>query len=205
MDKQFHFVAAYLLALESYCKDIHYYCKDFGTHLFADTELDGLSELRDELFENVMLGSHVLPYPSQNYLEVASVLTPVIGAEDEEYNIRMLCALLEMGSDLVNGIEGTTRGQNALLDEIAGHIDKAQGLCFILLRKYGEKALDESVKVEHCKGCIEKAADRAKAILAKIDDKKVAETVLDYSNQHAAMCEDTEEDALDKLRKKLGV
>ena len=49
---------------------------------------------------------------------------------------------------------------------------------------------------------MEKAVDRAKAILAEIDYDKVAETVLDYSNQHAAMCE---EDTLDKLSKKLGV
>ena len=87
MDKRFHLLAAYLLALESYCKDIHYYCKDFGTHLFADVEMDDLSDLRDQLFENVMLGSHILPYPSTKYLAAASVMVPLISAEDEENNI----------------------------------------------------------------------------------------------------------------------
>lgn len=204
MDKQFHLLAAYLLALESYCKDIHYYCKDFGTHLFADVEMDDLAEFRDQLFENVMLGSHVLPYSSQKYLAAASVMVPPISVDDEEANIRMLSALIEMGVNLVNSFEGATRGQNALLDEIAGHLDKAHGLCFLLLRKYGEQ-VQESVKVEHCKGCVQRAVDRAKAILAKINYDEVAKTVLDYSNQHAAMCEEVEEDTLDKLSKKLGV
>lgn len=204
MDKQFHLLVSYLIALASYAKDFHYYCKSFGKHLYADVVEDDLYDYIDELKENVMLGSHVLPYSSQKYLAAASVMVPPISVDDEETNVRMLSALLEMGSDFVNNFEGATRGQNALLDEIAGHLDKAQGLCFLLLRKYGEQ-VQESVKVEHCKGCVQRAVDRAKAILAKIDYDEVAKTVLDYSNQHAAMCEEVEEDTLDKLSKKLGV
>ena len=202
MDKQFHFLVSYLIALASYAKDFHYYCKSFGNHLFADVVEDGIYDnFIDAIKENVMLGSHVLPYSSQKYLAAASMLVPPISAEDMEQNIRMLSALIEMGSDLVNNFEGTTRGQNALLDDIAGHLDKAQGLCFLLLRKYGEQ-VQEGAKVEHCKACVEKAVDRAKAILAKIDYDKVADTVLDYEAQNLLVAE---ENTLDKLSKKLGI
>ena len=200
----FHLLISYLIALANFAKDIHYNCKSFGTHLFMDTVYDDLYEFTDTIRESVIMAAHQLPHSSQGYLMAAAAMVPPIDREDMKANLDFLMALIEFGSLLVNGTEGTTRGQNALLDDIAGHLDKANGLTFMLMRKFGEP-VQESVKVEHCKGCIEKAVDRAKAILAKIDDKKVAETVLDYSNQHAAMCEDTEEDALDKLSKKLGV
>ena len=200
----FHLLISYLIALANFAKDIHYNCKSFGTHLFVDDVIyDDLYEYTDTIRESVIMAAHQLPRSSQQYLMAASAMIPPINREDMKANLDMLMGLIEFGSLLVSGFEGATRGQNALLDDIAGHLDKANGLTFMLMRKFGEP-VQESVKVEHCNGCIEKAVDRAKAILAKIDYDEVAKTVLDYSNQHAAMCED-EEDTLDKLSRKLGV
>ena len=167
---------------------------------------DNLYEYLDEIKENILLGSERLPLSSKNYLTVAAVMTPQI-TNDDVQNLMLMKAFLNAGKQMVNNMEGTSRGENALLDEIAGHLDKALGLTFLQLRKFTpiEIKVQESVTVEHCKACVEKNIDRAKAMLAKINYDKVADTVLDYSNQHAAMCEDTEEDVLNKLSKKLGV
>ena len=203
MDK-FHFLVSYLIALQAYAKDFHYYCKSFGKHLYADLVQDDLYDYIDQIKENVMLGSDMLPYSSKKYLQAAALLVPPLTGEDPK-DLEMLKAFMEFGRVFVNNIEGATRGQNALLDEIAGHLDKAIGLAYLQLRKFlGDVKVQESeFKKEECKACIEKAVDRAKATLAKIDYDKVADTVLDYEAQNLLVAE--EESTLDKLSKKLGV
>lgn len=201
MDK-FHFLIVYLMALQAFAKDFHYYCISFGEHLFADVVQDDLYDYIDQIKENVLLGSGELPYSSKRYLASAAVLTPTI-CENHTLNITLLQSFIGLGQEIVSAIEGTTRGQNALLDEIAGHLDKAAGLTFLQCRKF-EVEVQEGAQVEHCKACIEKAVDRAKATLAKIDYDKVARTVLDYEAQNLMVAEE-EEDTLDKLSKKLGV
>ena len=204
MDR-FHFLIVYLIALQAFAKDFHYYCKSFGEHLYADLVQDDLYTYIDQIKENVMLGSGILPYSSKRYLASAGALVPPVSNDDKQ-NLLMLKSLIGLGQEIVNDIEGTNRGQNALLDEIAGHLDKAAGLAFLQLRKFTpiEIKVQESVNVEHCKACIEKAVDRAKATLAKIDDDKVADTVLDYEAKNLLVAEG-EESTLDKLSKKLGV
>ena len=207
MDK-FHFLVSYLTALANFAKDFHYYCKSFGKHLFADEVYDGLYDFTDTIRESVMLASNTLPFSSRKYLSAATMLVPPI-TNDEQANLEMLEALLNVGRDLVNNFEGTSRGQNALLDEIAGHLDKMAGLTFLQLRKY-EVEVEVSVKEskgytkEECKACVERAVDRAKAELAKIDYEKVADQIVAYSGQQQ-MLEGEEESTLDKLIKKLGV
>ena len=206
MQDDTHLLISYLTALANFAKDFHYYCKSFGKHLFADVVEDNLYEYLDEIKENILLGSERLPLSSKVYLQIAAVMTPQI-TNDDVQNLVLMKMFLNAGKQMVNDMVGTSRGENALLDEIAGHLDKAIGLTFLQLRKFTpiEIKVQESVTVEHCKACVEKDIDRAKAMLAKINYDKVADTVLDYSNQHAAMCEDTEEDVLNKLSKKLGV
>ena len=199
----FHFLVTYLIALQAYAKDFHYYCKTFGKHLFADVVQDDLYDYIDQIKENVMLSSGVLPYSSRRYLAAATALVPPITGDDAK-DLEMLQAFLEFGRTFVNGTEGTSRGQNALLDEIASHLDKAIGLTFLQLRKILPAEVQESAyKKEECKACIEKAVDRAKATLAKIDYNKVANTVLDYEAQNLLVAE--EESTLDKLERKLGI
>ena len=201
--ENFHFLVSYLIALQAYAKDFHYYCKTFGKHLFADVVQDDLYDYIDQIKENVMLGSGVLPYSSRKYLAAAvPLVAPITG--DDAKDLEMLKAFLEYGQKVVNNIEGTTRGQNALLDDIASHLDKAIGLTFLQLRKILPTEVQESeYKKEECKACIEKAVDRAKATLAKIDYDKVAKTVLDYEAQNLLVAE--EESTLDKLERKLGI
>lgn len=212
MQDDSHLLIIYLTALANFAKDFHYYCKSFGKHLYADVIEDNLYSLLDEIKENVLLGSGKLPMSSKNYLTVAAIMTPQI-VDDDKQNLMLMYEFLKYGQKLVNDMVGITRGENALLDEIAGHLDKAAGLTFLQLRKFTpiEIKVQESVNVEHCKACIEKAVDRAKATLAKIDRDKVAKTVLDYEAQNLLVAEEEEiteedvKDTLDLLAKKLGV
>ena len=197
--EDFNLLVSYLIALQNFAKDFHYYCKSFGQHLFADVAGDDVLEYTDQIRENVMLGSQELPRSSKQYLMAAALLAPVI-TEDTATNLRLFADFVKFGVDLVNRMEGTTRGQNALLDEIAGHLDKTAGLLFLQLRRY--EGVDESFKKEECEGCTQKAVDRAKAVLAKIDYDKVAKTVLDYEAQNLLVAEDS---ALDRVSKKLGL
>ena len=199
----FHFLIVYLMALQAFAKDFHYYCISFGEHLYADVVQDDLYDYIDQIKENVLLGSGELPYSSKRYLASAAVLTPTI-CENHVLNMTLLQSFIGLGQEIVSAMEGTTRGQNAILDEIAGHLDKAAGLAFLQCRKF-EAEVQESAKVEHCKACIEKAVDRAKATLAKIDYDEVARTVLDYEAKNLLVAEEEEESTLDKLSKKLGV
>ena len=202
-DERFHFLISYLTALANYAKDFHYYCKSFGVHLFCDEVFDGLYDYTDQIRENVMLGSGVLPHSSRGYLMAA--IPMVMPIDDDEYkNFEMLMGLLEMGRLIVNDMKGTSRGQNALLDDIAGHIDKMCGLTFLQLRKFDNVHEGKNFTKEECKACVERAVDRAKAELAKINYDKVADQIIATSGQQQ-MLEGEEENTLDKLSKKLGI
>lgn len=197
----FHLLISYLTALANFAKDFHYYCKSFGKHLFADVAYDNIYDYLDEIKENVLLGGRELPRSSKQYLMAAAILAPTI-TEDDVVNLKLFAKFVKFGVDLVNKMEGTTRGQNALLDEIAGHLDKTAGLLFLQLRKYGGVFESDNFKKEECEGCTQRAVDRAKAVLAKIDYDKVAKTVLDYEAQNLLVAE---ESTLDRVSKKLGL
>ena len=201
MDKQFHILVAYLIALQNFAKDFHYYCKSFGKHLFCDVVSDDLYDYTDSIRESVMLGNGELPLPSKIYLDLAAGLAPMV-ANDDRINLLSLYEFLKTGSALISIITANSRGENAILDEISGHLDKAKGLTFLQLRKF-ETPVTEA-EVEHCKACSQKAIDRAKAKLAKIDYDNVAKTVLDYEAQNLLVAEE-EENTLDKLSRKLGI
>lgn len=201
MDKQFHILVAYLIALQNYAKDFHYYCKSFGKHLFCDVISDDLYDYTDEIRENVMLGNEELPLPCKIYLDLAAELAPMV-TSDDRLNLLNLYEFLKTGSAIISVITANSRGENAILDEIAGHLDKGKGLTFLQLRKFGTPVTE--AEVEHCKACSQKAIDRAKAKLAKIDYDNVAKTILDYEAQNLLVAEE-EENTLDKLSKKLGI
>lgn len=192
-----------LVAICNYAKDLHYNVKGsafYSKHIFADLLLDGLDEACDDLRENVLLGNGVEPLHSSLYLRAAAEMVPPI-TPDDRINFVMMKVLIDMVRGMIKDMEAPSRGANSLLDSIGEHMDKMSGLLFLQVK---ENAVQESKNFtkEECKGCIERAVDRAKAELAKINYDKVAATVAGYSNQQAAMCED---DTLDKLSKKLGV
>ena len=66
-----------------------------------------------------------------------------------------------------------------------------------------QKVSEGEFKKETCKGCVEREVDRAKAEVAEIDRKKVADRVLDYEAQNLLVAE--EESALDRVAGKLGI
>ena len=204
--EQYNLLVALLIAVCNYAKDLHYNVKGsafYGKHLFADLILDGLDEACDDIRENVLLGNGVAPLHSSLYLRAAAQMVPPI-TPDDRANFFMMKALVDMVRGMVEGMEAPSRGANSLLDSIGEHMDKMAGLLFLQVK---DGAIEEGkgFTKEECKACVERAVDRAKAELAKIDYDKVAATVAGYSNQCAAMCEDEEESVLDKLSKKLGV
>lgn len=202
MQNDAHLLICYLIALANYAKDFHYYCKSFGEHLFADVVYDDLYDITDTIRESVILSAGELPLSSKKYLAIAANLVPEI-TEDDHTNLIRLFAFLSQGKLMINAMEGT-RGENAILDEIAGHIDKACGLTFLQMRKYNpvQEGIQEGYSVEHCKACVQKDIDRAKAEIAKIDYDKVAKTVRDYEDKTVLVAE---ESTLDKLERKLGI
>ena len=92
MNNDFHFLVVYLIALQAYAKDFHYYCKSFGKHLYADIVQDDLYDYIDEIKENVMLGSEILPFSSRGYLAAAATMIPPI-TNDDVQNLTMLKGL----------------------------------------------------------------------------------------------------------------
>ena len=201
--EQYNLLVSLLIAVSNYAKDIHYNVKGsafYSKHIFADLILDGLDEACDDIRENVLLGNGVMPLHSSLYLRAAVELVPPI-TQDDRLNFVMMKALVDMVRGMVQGMEAPSRGANSLLDSIGEHMDKMSGLLFLQIK---ESAIEEGegYTKKECKACVEKAVDRAKAVLAKIDYPKVAAEVLDYSNQQAVL---EEESTLDKLSKKLGV
>lgn len=201
MNEKYALLISYLIALGNFAKDFHYYCKTFGLHLFMDEVESGVYDYIDQIKENVILGGGELPYSSKRYLEEAIKIVPEIKDNDKE-NLELLDYLLKKGFNIVNNIEGTTRGQNALLDEIAGHIDKMLGLTYLQLRKFDSVSEGAEFEKQDCEGCEETPVDRKEAKRAKIDGDKVAKTVREYEDNNILVAEGS---ALDRVSKKLGL
>jgi len=203
---EYNLLIVLLMIIQSFAKDIHYTAKGpafYAKHIFVDLVGDDIDGFIDDIKENVFLGQGIVPPASKNLFMAAAV-----GAQEvmplDVANFMILKEFVDKVRELIKDMEAPSRGANSLLDSIGEHMDKMSGLLF---RQLTQGMLNEAkdFSVEHCKGCVERAVDRAKAELAKIDYDKVAATVAGYSNQCAAMCEDNEEDPLEKLSKKLGL
>ena len=202
--EQYNLLVSLLIAVSNYAKDIHYNVKGsafYSKHIFADLILDGLDDACDDIRENVLLGNGVEPLHSSKYLRAAAELVPPI-APDDRTNFVMMKALIDRIRVMIKDMEAPSRGANSLLDSIGEHMDKMAGLLFLQVK---ENAVQESkgFTKEECKACVERAVDRAKAELAKIDYAKVADQIIAYGGQQQML--EREEDTLDKLSKKLGV
>jgi hypothetical protein len=115
----------------------------------------------------------------------------------------MMKAFIDMVRGMIKDMDAPSRGAASLLDSIGEHMDKMSGLLFLQVKEAPVHEAKGYTK-EECKACVEKAVDRAKAVLAKIDYEKVADRIIAYSGQQQ-MLEGEEESTLDKLSKKLGV
>ena len=194
------------MIIQGFAKDIHYTAKGpafYAKHIFVDLVGDDIDGFIDDIKENIFLGQGIIPPASKNLFMAAAV-----GAQEvlplDVANFMILKEFVDKVRELIKDIEAPSRGANSLLDSIGEHMDKMSGLLF---RQLTQGAINEAkdFSVEHCKGCVERAVDRAKAELAKIDYDKVAKTVLDQEAQNLLVAEEKEEDTLDKLSKKLGI
>ena len=202
--EKYNLLISLLIATCNYAKDIHYNVKGsafYGKHLFADLILDGLDEVIDDIRENILLGNGVEPLYSSKYLRAAAELVPPI-APDDRTNFVMMKGLVDRVRGMIKGMDAPSRGANSLLDSIGEHMDKMAGLLFLQVKEAPVHEGKGFTK-EECEGCIERAIDRAKAELAKIDYEKVADQIIATSGQQQML--EGEEDTLDKLSKKLGV
>lgn len=202
--EKYNLLISMLIAISNYAKDIHYNVKGsafYGKHLFADVILDGLDEACDDIRENILLGNGVEPLHSSKYLRAAAELVPPI-APDDRTNFVMMKGLVDRVRGMIKGMEAPSRGANSLLDSIGEHMDKMAGLLFLQVKEAPVHEGKGFTK-EECEGCVERAIDRAKAELAKIDYEKVADQIIATSGQQQML--EGEEDTLDKLSKKLGV
>ena len=202
--EKYNLLISLLIAVCNYAKDIHYNVKGsafYGKHLFADVILDGLDEVIDDIRENILLGNGVEPLHSSKYLRAAAELVPPI-APDDRTNFVMMKGLVDRVRGMIKGMDAPSRGANSLLDSIGEHMDKMAGLLFLQVKEAPVHEGKGFTK-EECEGCVERAIDRAKAELAKIDYEKVADQIIATSGQQQML--EGEEDTLDKLSKKLGV
>ena len=202
--EKYNLLISLLIAICNYAKDIHYNVKGsafYSKHLFADVILDGIDEVIDDIRENILLGNGVEPLHSSKYLRAAAELVPPI-APDDRTNFVMMKGLVDSVRGMIKGIDAPSRGANSLLDSIGEHMDKMAGLLFLQVKEAPVHEGKGFTK-EECEGCVERAIDRAKAELVKIDYEKVADQIIATSGQQQML--EGEEDTLDKLSKKLGV
>lgn len=123
----------YLMAIESYAKDIHYNCTGenfYGNHLFADRISDGIDEYIDQIKEICLLGHKISPLPSVEYLTRAAEIIPM-GAD-----FRRMRDLLIDALEIIEHISGVSKGDDNLLGAIAQDIQNNIGLINIM---YGDK------------------------------------------------------------------
>lgn len=201
--EKFQLLISMLMAICNYSKDIHYNAKGsafYSKHLLADLMLDDLDEKIDDIKENVFLGNGVQPLPSGRYLVAAAALVPPVTADDR-LNFLLLKALINKVRGLIKNVEAPSRGANSLLDAIGEHLDKMNGLLYLQVKEE-TPVLEGEFKKEDCEGCTERAIDRAKAELAKVDLDDVAKTVKKYEAENVIVAE---ESTLDKISKKLGI
>ena len=204
---QFNILIVLLMVIQGFAKDVHYTAKGpsfYAKHIFADLVGDDIDGFIDDIKENVFLGTGVVPLASKEYFRIAALTAPEVMPVDL-INFMILKSFIDKVREIIKGMEAPTRGANSLLDSIGEHMDKMSGLIF---RQLTQGALNEAegFKKEDCEGCAERAVDRAKVEMAKIDYDKVAKTVLDQEAQNLLVAEDKqEEDLLEKLSKKLGL
>lgn len=197
------------------CKDLHYTCKGYSRHIFADAIADDdLYDTIDSIKENIYIANGLPLPPSKVFCMMTAVMTPV-PAETDHANLLNISQLINKVLELVNGLDMGTRQSNVLFDDIADAFAKAKALTIIELKgtpimegteETGfniEEAYEEAVKILHDhKAATEKEVDRKEVKAIYPDGEKVAKRVLDYEAQNVLVAEDS---ALDRVSKKLGI
>ena len=121
---------ALLIAIQSYCKDIHYNAKGeafYGKHLLVDRIQENISEYIDRIKEVFFLPDKKEPKPSKEYLQEASKLIPDIKQTDKE-NFKQLAELLIKALKKIEAASKLTKGEENLIGAIGEDLQTSLGL-----------------------------------------------------------------------------
>lgn len=190
---------AYLVAIENFCKDIHYTNVFYEDHLLADRIHDGISTHIDNIKEQIILAAQELPLSSKDYLKRAMEIIPDINSKDNKENWISLLKLIIETREFLNKIKVTDRGANALLDNIAQDLNTDTALIFIQTRR--KDIISEAVKKDHG-AATETPIDRKEFKAEEIKPTLAQALAVKYDNENVLVAE---ENVLDKLSKKLGL
>ena len=127
---KFNKLVAYLIAIANFAKDIHYSVKGdafYSKHLLADRVYDGLNDFKDSVIEICILGNDLEPLLMSEYNAMANGLTPLLSKDDRE-NFEKLKELMTDALGHLEAMQGTTRGENSLIDSIAQDLQQKLGL-----------------------------------------------------------------------------
>ena len=190
---------ARLVAIENFCKDIHYTNVTYEDHLLADRIHDGISTHLDDIKEQVILAKKELPLMSKDYLKEAIKYIPDIDKESNRKNWLSLQDLIEATLVVLNEMNGDSRAVNALLDNVAQTLNTGLALIFVQTRRV--ENIFEGVEHDH-KAATETLVDRKEAKVEELKPSPAQVTALKYDAENVLVAEG---DALEKLSKKLGI
>ena len=127
MDK-IDLLISYLFAIESMAKDVHYSSKGkdfYSSHLLADKVYKDIGEHIDALFETC-----ILPYDKPKriitYWEIAIDNGMVLN--DYSIDFHFLMVTIQKCLDHIELMQGYTKGEQALFDNIAQDLQRKLGL-----------------------------------------------------------------------------
>ena len=119
-----------LLALQNYCKDIHYNSKGdafYSKHLLADRIQDNISDYIDRIKEVFFLAADKEPLKSAEYLKKAAEFVPEISGNDKE-SFERLKDLLIKTMKQTEKLSKLTKGEENLIGTIAEDLQNSLGL-----------------------------------------------------------------------------
>ena len=129
MDK-INLLIEYLIAIQSYSKDIHYNAKGeafYSKHLLADRIQENLYDYIDQIKEVCFLAANKEPLPSGEYLSRATSFIPEITENDKE-NFKLMENLLTVALENIEKVKDLTKGEENLIGAIAQDLQTSLGL-----------------------------------------------------------------------------
>ena len=120
----------YLIAIQSFCKDIHYNSKGdafYSKHLFADRIQENISDYIDRIKEVCILGNNEQTLPSGEYLSRATSFIPEIQKNDKD-NFESLEQLILDTLILIQKFDSVSIGEDNLYGTIAEDLQNSLGL-----------------------------------------------------------------------------
>ena len=128
--EQVNILICQLLAVQNYCKDIHYNAKGeafYSKHLLADRISENIYDYIDQIKEVTFLGNDEEPLQSGEYLLKATSYIPEIAKEDKK-NFESLGKLILDTLSTIENLDDTTKGEENLYGAIAQDLQTSLGL-----------------------------------------------------------------------------